>query len=150
MHHRPRDRHLSLWVALTLVPAFCAAPLTSAEIFKCMEKNGMARLQNFPCAIDSLGSLPSGPPPANTTAPGGGNRTKPPAMPVAVGSAGGPANASEPRVGMTENEVTAIWGEPSEIIQDEAWKNGRIEIWRYGDTRSVQFSNKHRVLEIQR
>jgi len=109
----------------------------------------MARLQNFACAIDSLGSLPSDPTPS-TTAPGGANPTTPAAMPVAVGSAGRPAKASEPRVGMTENEVTAIWGEPSEIIQDEPWKNGRIEIWRYGDTRSVQFSNKHRVLAVQR
>jgi hypothetical protein len=150
MHHPPRDQRVPFWVALTLVPAFCAAPLASAEIFKCTEENGMARLQNFPCAIDSLGSLPSGPPPANTTAPGGANQTKPPAMPVAAGSGGRSANASELRIGMTKDEVTTIWGEPGEIIRDEHRKNGRIEIWRYGDTRSVQFSNKRRVLAVQR
>ena len=57
--------------------------------------------------------------------------------------------ASEPRSGMTEDEVKAIWGEPEEIIQDEP-RDGRIEIWRYGDGRSVQFSNKHRVLIVDR
>lgn len=152
MHHPPRDQPVRLWVALALVPAFCAAPFASAEIFTCTEENGMVRLQNFPCAIDSLGSLPSGPPAANTTttAPAGANQTKPPVMPVAAGSAGRLANASEPRIGMTKDEVTTIWGKPGEIIQDEPRKNGRIEIWRYGDTRSVQFSNKHRVLAVQR
>ncbi|HET7096560.1 MAG TPA: hypothetical protein VFJ68_04165 [Casimicrobiaceae bacterium] len=50
---------------------------------------------------------------------------------------------------MTEDEVKAIWGEPEEIIQDEP-RDGRIEIWRYGDGRSVQFSNKHRVLIVDR
>ena len=49
----------SMWI---LVPALCAAPLASAEIFKCVAKNGADRYQNFPCEIDSLGSLPSSPP----------------------------------------------------------------------------------------
>jgi len=50
---------------------------------------------------------------------------------------------------MTEDEVRAIWGEPSEIEQDEP-RDGRIEIWRYGDGRFVQFSNKRRALVVQR
>jgi hypothetical protein len=50
---------------------------------------------------------------------------------------------------MTTEEVKALWGEPEEIIQDEPI-GGRIEIWRYGDDRSVQFDRKHRVLAVQR
>jgi len=70
-------------------------------------------------------------------------------MPVAVAATARSTAASEPRVGMTEDEVRAIWGEPSEIEQDEP-RDGRIEIWRYGDGRFVQFSNKHRALVVQR
>lgn len=127
-----------------------AAPPASAEIFKCTDKLGLDRYQNFPCSIDSIGSLPSGPPSANSESPpDGASRAKPAAMPVAVASTGRTANASEPRIGMTEEEVTAIWGQPDEIIQDEP-RDGRIEIWNYSDGRFVQFSNKHRVLVVQR
>ena len=52
-------------------------------------------------------------------------------------------------MGMTPDEVRAIWGEPVEAIQDEP-REGRIEIWRYGETRSVQFNNKQRVVAVQR
>lgn len=131
----------SKWLLLIVV---LAAPPASAEIFKCAEKNGMDRYQNFPCALDTIGSLPL----ANTTsAPGGVSQARPTAIPVA--STGGSANASEPRIGMTEAEVAAIWGEPEERIQDEP-REGRIEIWRYAHGRSVQFSNKHRVSAVQR
>ena len=127
-----------------------AAPPAAAEIFRCTDKSGMDRYQNFPCAIESIGSQPSRPPSANTTSPpGGAGQPTPMAMPVAVASVGRTAYASEPRVGMTEDEVRAIWGEPEETIQDEP-RDGRIEIWRYGDGRFVQFSNKHRALVVQR
>jgi hypothetical protein len=146
----PRIARSRAFLALTLVPAFCAAPLASAEIFKCMEKNGMERYQNFPCSIDSIGSLPSSPPSAASTSPSGGtSQTMPTMVPVVLLALVRAADASEPRIGMTEDEVGAIWGEPDEVIQDEP-KEGRIEIWRYGDSRSVQFSNKHRVVAVQR
>ena len=136
-----------VWI---IVPSLCAAPLASGEIFKCVETNGVERYQNFPCAIDSIGSVPSGPLSVTTTTPpSGANRARQNAAPVEVASTAGAANASEPRIGMTKEEITAIWGEPEEIIQDEP-RAGRIEIWRYGDRRSVQFSNKHRVLAVQR
>ena len=114
----------------------------------------MVRYQNFPCAIDSIGSLqsapPLAPPPANTTSPSSvSSQASPTAIPVAVAATGKPSVAKEPRVGMTTEEVTAIWGEPEDVIQDEL-REGRIEIWRYGDGRSVQFSNKHRVLVVDR
>jgi hypothetical protein len=137
-----------LFVALLFV-----APPSSAEIFKCADKSGMDRYQNFPCAIDSTGAVSSNPSSAKSPLPPGiATQTRPTAIPVAastdrpVGANGRPA-ASDPRVGMTEDEVRAIWGEPEEIIQDEP-RDGRIEIWRYGGGRSVQFSNKRRVLIV--
>jgi hypothetical protein len=138
----------SLWV---LIPALCAAPLASAEIFKCVGKNGTDLYQNFPCQFDSLGSLPSSPPSAKTTSPpSDASQAKPKAAPVDVASNGkSPALPTEPRVGMTTEQVRALWGEPEEIIQDEPI-DGRIEIWRYGDVRSVQFDRKQRVLAVQR
>src|SRR5437867_10221533 len=53
----------SMWI---FVPALCAAPLASAEIFKCVGKNGTDLYQHFPCQFDSLGLLPSNPPSAKT------------------------------------------------------------------------------------
>jgi hypothetical protein len=138
----------SMWI---LVAALCAAPLASAEIFKCVGKNGTDLYQNFPCQFDSLGSLPSSPPPATTRSPlGDASLAKPKVAPVDVASPGKSPNLpTEPRVGMTTEQVRALWGEPEEIIQDEPI-DGRIEIWRYGDVRSVQFDRKQRVLAVQR
>jgi hypothetical protein len=137
----------SMWI---LVPALCAAPPASAEIFKCVGKNGTDLYQNFPCQFDSLGSLPSSPPSAKTTLPpSDASQAKPKAVPVDVASTAKSANAREPRIGMTPDEVSAIWGEPVETIQDEPIE-GRIEIWRYADSRSVTFNHKHRVVAVQR
>jgi hypothetical protein len=160
-HKRSRERLVTTLIASSvrsimskfmwiLVAALCAAPPASAEIFKCVGKNGTDLYQNFPCQFDSLGSLPSSPPSAKTTLPlGDASQAKPKVAPVDVGSTGKSANAREPRVGMTTEEVRALWGEPVETIQDEPI-DGRIEIWRYGDSRSVQFDRKHRVLAVQR
>ena len=40
----------------TFVLAFAAAAAAHAEIYKCTTKAGMTLYQNFPCAIDSIGS----------------------------------------------------------------------------------------------
>jgi hypothetical protein len=136
-----------MWI---LIAALCAAPLASAEIFKCAGKNGTDLYQNFPCQFDSLGSLPSSPPSAKTTLPPGeASQVKAKPAPVDVASSAKSANAREPRMGMTPDEVRAIWGEPVEAVQDEP-REGRIEIWRYGETRSVQFNHKQRVVAVQR
>jgi len=96
----------SMWI---LVPELCAAPPASAEIFKCVGKNGADLYQNFPCHIDSLGSLPSSPPATNVTLPpGDASQAKPRAAPV-ITSIAKSAKATEPRVGMTTDEVKAIW-----------------------------------------
>ena len=136
-----------MWI---LIPALCAAPLASAEIFKCVGKNGTDLYQNFPCQFDSLGSLPSSPPSARTTLPpSDASQVRPKVVPVDVASNAKSAKASEPRIGMSPDEVRALWGEPVEAVQDEL-REGRIEIWRYSEARSVQFNHKQRVVAVQR
>jgi Domain of unknown function (DUF4124) len=112
-------------------------PLAFAEIFKCVGKNGEALYQNFPCQFESMGGTPMDAPgpkksPADTPSP-----KKPPAAPA------------EPRLGMTTDEVRAIWGEPAEIIQEEPGEGGRFQVWSYGASRSVRFDRKRRVAAIQ-
>jgi Domain of unknown function (DUF4124) len=119
---------------------FCVlfvAPLASAEIFKCVGQYGEALYQNFPCQFMSMGGMPMDAPgpkesPANVSGP-----KKPPAAPAA------------PRVGMTNDEVRAIWGEPTEIIQEEPGEGSRFEVWSYDASRSVRFDRKRRVSSIQ-
>jgi hypothetical protein len=133
-----------------LVPALCASSPAPAEIFKCAGKNGADLYQNFPCEVDTLGSLPSSPSTGKASvAPGDPSQTMPKGTPAGVASATKAANGGEPRVGMTQGEVRTVWGEPVETFQDELI-NGRIEVWRYGDNRSVQFDRRHRVLAVQR
>jgi len=137
----------AMWV---LVPALCAAPPASAEIFKCVGKNGTDLYQNFPCQFDSLGSLPSSPLSAKTILPpSDANQARPKAAPVDVATSTKSSKVSEPRLGMSPDEVRAIWGEPVETIEDEQ-RQGRIEIWRYGESRSVEFNHKYRVIAVQR
>jgi hypothetical protein len=50
---------------------------------------------------------------------------------------------------MTIDEVRALWGEPVETFEEEL-KEGRTELWRYGDNRSVRFNHKRRVLAVER
>ena len=121
--------------------ALTMTPVASAEIFKCTAKNGLVLYQNFPCQIDSLWTLPSQPAAAN-------------APQVKSIQADAPAvpprpQASEPRAGMTAEEVRAIWGEPAEIVQDEP-RSGRVAIWQYDDGRVVQINQKQRVISVQR
>ncbi len=129
------------WVSLVLCSALVATPAVASEIFKCLAKDGSPLYQNFPCGIDSLGSLPSKP---NVTQP------TPTATPqaVKVTSTGKSTSSSEPRVGMTIDEVKSLLGEPAEIVEDEP-RGGRVSIWRYADGRIVQFDNKHRVFKLQ-
>jgi len=137
------------WIAVSI---FLATAPAGAEIFKCKAKNGADLYQNFPCEIDSLGL------PASDAKPGVARQPSiEPAVPnarAAVGQANTAtqvktAVASEPRRGMTPEEVRAIWGEPEQVIQDEP-PNGRVEIWEYANGRSVRFNNKERVLSVLR
>jgi hypothetical protein len=113
-------------LALVLLVAVCAVP-AQAEIFKCVSKTGADAYQNFPCHLDSIGSVQTMEPPK------------------AEASAAGTAR---PKVGMTAAEVTATWGEPVDRYEDEQ-AGGRFQIWEYGGGRLVRFNAKRRVVTVQ-
>ena len=152
--HRRSDRtslrrYLLSKAVWMLLPALCVPSPAFAEIFKCTGKNGADLYQNFPCGIDSLGSLPSNPSTAKTTSvPGDPTLPSQKISPTNVASIPNLAKAAVPRIGMTPDEVRGIWGEPEDTFEDELI-GGRVEVWRYGNNRSVQFSRKHRVLAVQ-
>lgn len=154
------------------------APLASAEtIFKCAGKNGTVLYRNFPCPSESESKVwvrtdaqdprtvpsPAGnsltirdePRMENPAAPGPtGNpvatqsepRIETPTAPSAA--SGPPAAQGEPRIGMTTKEVKAIWGEPTEVTQEEVVQ-GRVQTWSYGPSRSVQFDDTGRLSVMQ-
>ena len=109
------------------------APLASAEIFKCVGKKGEVLYQNFPCQFESGGGMPMGAL----------------SQKDAPGAKKSPAAPAEPRIGMTTDEVRAIWGEPTDTVQEEPGDGPRFEVWSYGASRSVRFDRKRRVAAIQ-
>jgi len=114
---------------------------SAAEIFKCAGKDGLVVYQNFRCELDSLGSLPSAPAkPAVAGAP----------KPTTVALGTSVEQPKEPRVGMSAEDVRAIWGEPTETFNDEPGDGGRTETWAYGSDRSVRFDHKSRVIAVLR
>ncbi len=133
-----------MWKLVWIAAPFCfAAAPVSAEIFKCVGKDGVVVYQNFPCPIDSLGSLPSVPTvikalPASTDS----NQAKP----TTVAST---TRTAELRIGMTPEEVRTIWGEPTDTFWEEPGEGELSELWSYGNSRSVRFV-KDRVSAIQR
>lgn len=124
-----------LWLLLFV------APLASAEIFKCVGKDGLDLYQNFPCQFQSMGwasmnvrvptaqlaPMPSSQPNTNTFAH---------ADTVAGRS---PSSQSRLRLGMTKDDVIARWGEPTDSHWEEPVEGERSEIWSYGNARSVRF-----------
>ena len=112
-----------------VAPLFLAAAPSSAEIFKCVGKRGETLYQNFPCESESIALAPQ-----DVSAPAPKKSPVPPA---------------EPGVGMTIDEVKAIWGEPTETVQEEPGNGPRVEVWSYGDSRSVRFDRKGRVSSVQ-
>ena len=145
-----RAQRRQFLVALIVLSAFIAAPAVAGEIFKCVAKDGSPLYQNFPCYIDSIGSLASNPSIAKMPwMSGAAGEEKPKTQPVNVASTVKSTYTVELRIGMTADEVRALLGEPEEMVDDEPADGGRISIWRYADGRSVQFDHKHHVLEIQ-
>jgi len=131
-----------------------SVPAISAEIFKCVAKDGTALYQNFPCEFDSIGWVPSNPQTGKTTLMPGASQATPKAAPVNVA----PVNVAstvkstytgEIRIGMTSDEVLALLGKPEEMVDDEP-ESGRVSNWRYADGRIVQFDHKHQVVGVQR
>jgi Domain of unknown function (DUF4124) len=132
------------------------ASVASAEIFKCVGKKGEALYQNFPCEFESIGGTPTDvldpkKPPTDV-----GALKKSPAAPTQqrLGAVQGqkkpPALPAEPQIGMTTDEVKAIWGEPTDTVQEEPQIGARLEVWSYGDSRSVSFNPRGRVVAIQK
>ena len=139
------------WLLMVLLLG--AGPVC-ADIFKCVGKNALVVYQNFPCEIDSLGTTPAEAKSARSaSAPNRSDASPKPmaavAVPVGAVKAAGASLPPVPRIGMTSEEVKAIWGEPLEVIQDEPRSGGRIEIWQYADGRSVQLDHKQRVSSVQ-
>jgi hypothetical protein len=113
------------------------APLASAEVFKCVGKNREALYQNFPCQFESGGGMSTDTPSPKKSPMDAPSPKKSPTAPA------------EPRVGMTTDEVRAIWGEPTNTVQEEPGDGPRFEVWSYGPSRSVRFDRKRRVAAIQ-
>ena len=131
-----------------LFSVLLVAPLASAEIFQCVGKYGEALYQNFPCQFVSMSGMPMdapGPKELSADVPGAKK------LPTDVsGAKKSPAASAAPRAGMTGDEVRAVWGEPTEIIQEEPGEGSRFEVWSYGDSRSVRFDRKRRVSSVQK
>ena len=137
-------------VASILALALCAAAPASAEIFKCFAKDKTPIYQNFPCQFNSIDSVPSNlqaakvvfvPPAVSQAKP-----KEPKATPVNVAVPVQAVDPSEPRVGMVQDEVRTLLGEPMEIVQDEPTEG--VETWRYV-SRSIQFDRMQRVVDLQ-
>jgi uncharacterized protein DUF4124 len=123
------------------------ASLASAEVFKCVGKNGEALYQNFPCQFESMGGMPTDVPdpkksPTDVASPKKSTIDVP-------GPKKSPAAPAEPRIGMTTEEVRAIWGEPTDTHWEEPGDGDLSELWSYGDSRSVRFGPRGRVAAIQ-
>jgi hypothetical protein len=131
------------------------ASLASAEVFKCVGKNGEALYQNFPCQFESMGGMPTDVPDPKKSPTDAQGAKKSPAAPTqkrlgdAQGPKKSPAAPAEPRIGMTTEEVRAIWGEPTDTRWEEPGDGDLSEVWSYGASRSVRFDRKRRVAAIQ-
>jgi len=135
---------------LALACSVGASPCFGAEIFKCVAKDGLPLFQNFPCEIDSLGSLPSASSVAKPSAPLKPGTQEGPSSKLPSASPTSKLAASEIQVGMSADKVRVLWGEPLEMVADEPAEGGPTSVWRYADGRSVQFDHLHHVVEVQR
>jgi hypothetical protein len=119
------------------------SPLCAAEVYKCDKPDGRTVFQNFPCPIDSIGSVATQPPPAPASAPA--------VVPRADAEAAAKsATPPEPRPGMTAADIKATaWGEPTSITE-ETYPQGKVRVWDYGDNRKLIFNLGGRVTSVQR
>jgi hypothetical protein len=121
-----------LLLLLLVVPG---APPVHAEIYACAGKHRLTVYQNFPCQFDRADAVTA---PADARADAAGaNFPQGPRAPRPV----------VPRVGMSTEEVRAIWGEPKDMTTEEHAKRD-IERWTYADSRSVVFDRKGIVTSI--
>jgi hypothetical protein len=144
-------------IRLVLVVAALSAQVAHAEIYKCVAKGRLPVYQNFPCPLDRLES----PPPdardagSNASAKSAAGIEQDPNVAASTREprqratpAGVPARPSVPGVGMTTDEIRAIWGEPLAVTKEELTKKD-IEVWTYADSRSIEFDRKGVVTTIR-
>src|SRR5215471_6448813 len=134
--------------------SFCAllfllfwVSFASAEVFKCIGKKGEDLYQNFPCEFESMGGMPTDAAGSKTSTADVRDPKKSPTD--IAGPKKSPAAPAEPRIGMTTEEVRAIWGEPTDTRWEEPGDGDLSEIWSYGASQSVRFDRKRRVAAIQ-
>ena len=128
-----------------LFSIFFVAPLASAEAFKCVGKYGEALIRIFPASsVDGRD--------ANGCPRGAKEITRradaEAALVLPQGQKKSPAAPAEPQIGMTTEEVRAIWGEPTDSHWEEPGDGDLSELWSYGASRSVRFDRKRRVAAI--
>ena len=137
----------SVCIALLAVPAAAV----HAEIYACTSKTGMTVYQNFTCDVDSIGSPATGAPNNSAPVPSSSSAIRTSLKPVSRQGAVPPTTrngSAEPRIGMSTNDVKALWGEPESSYQDEL-VDGRVEIWSYGGSRAVRFDPRGRVVRVE-
>jgi len=160
-----------LWVGC-VVACLCAAPACADTIYQCNGKDGKPVLQNMPCEADSGVRLPDmsdakgaagAVPAAAATAPAAGAASEAapvngqPSRDARADASAGPSDAApadsdpsanaptEPAVGMTQQQVRAILGEPTAVTQEEV-VDGRQTTWNYAD-RVLQFDTSGRLMK---
>jgi len=142
----------------------CATPAYGDAIYTCAGQDGSRVLQDTPCGVDSQVDVqketsdakdapvaPAGAPAARSSnganAPASDGAVMDRAQsaksdtsaPVSDSAADDPANLpSEPALGMTQQQVKAILGEPTSITQEEVVQ-GKTVTWTYGEDRVLQF-----------
>lgn len=148
------------WFAVSLAQAQ-TVPLPET-VFKCVRKNEPDRYQNFPCPPESLSSSVRGDTQTSARPARGALSSSPrrsaeyrveTAPSVATSRSVAPREASSQllgqlRVGMTTQEVKAVWGEPAEIVQEEV-VDGRLQTWSYGSSGSLQFNASGHLEAVQ-
>src|SRR5262244_4436563 len=87
---------------------FLVAPPASAEVFKCIGKKGEDLYQNFPCEFESRGGMPTDVADTKKSPTDVASQKK--STIDVPGPKKSAAAHTEPRIGMTTEEVRAIWG----------------------------------------
>jgi len=129
-------------VLAAFVVVFVLVPVASAEqIFKCAGKYGSDLYQNFPCESRSPSSTTVGAQRADASP--AGDFTPPATQPSSKAR-----SKTGPAVGMTREDVKALWGPAPNAYYSEL-VDGRAEIWSYGPSRSVTFDAAGRVSDVQ-
>jgi hypothetical protein len=127
-------------VSSLLLASCLVVPSASAEIVECRDQHGLEKYQNFPCAIDSLGTK------AAVSAPKQPMRALQPAGTASLVM----SDENAPRPGMSMDTVRSAWGPPkaTKVIKGmQTWYyNGPGQTWqavhfdRTGNLRFVSHS----------